>query len=375
MPRAAAERAQHVLAQEWGTDLIASWNINHWFELPTRIGTKIARLVGGERGGCVATDTTSINLFKALSAALRIQREDAPARRVIVSERENFPTDLYVAQGIVGDDGGCELRLIDDPSELDDALGPDVAVVMLTQVHYRTGRLWDMAETTGRIHAAGALALWDLCHSAGAVPIRLDEADADFAVGCTYKYLNGGPGSPAFVWVARRYLDRAASPLTGWWGHAHPFDMTDAYEPAPGIRRFLVGTQPILSLATMEPGVDLALSADQDALRTKSLALTSLFMRLVDERLSHHPIELVTPRGDDRGSQVSYRHPHGYAVMRALIAAGIVGDYREPGILRFGLAPLYIRYADVWDAVEVLRRVLDEELWQAPEFQTRDAVT
>lgn len=377
MPRAAATRAQEVVAAEWGADLIASWNTHHWFELPTRIGAKIARLIGGEAGGCVAADTTSINLFKVLSAALRIQREDHPERRVVVSERENFPTDLYVAQGVVESLGaGYELRLIDDPEQLEDALSPDVAVVMLTQVNYRTGALWDLAATTRRIHDAGALALWDLCHSAGAVPVRLDEADADFAVGCTYKYLNGGPGSPAFAWVATRHLPRARSPLTGWWGHARPFDMTDAYEPADGIRRFLVGTQPILSLATMEPGIDLALSVDQEASRSKSLGLTSLFMRLVDERLASHPLELVTPREDDRrGSQVSYRHPHGYAVMKALIADGVIGDYREPGILRFGFAPLYVRHVDVWDAVEALRRVLDEERWRAPAFQMRTTVT
>ncbi len=377
MPRAAVPRAQEVLTREWGVDLIASWNTNAWFELPTRIGAKIARLVGGESGGCVATDTTSVNLFKTLTAALGIQREDDPARRVIVSERENFPTDLYVAQGIIDSLGqGHELRLIDDHAQLDEALASDVAVVMLTQVNYRTGELWDLAATTRRIQDAGALALWDLCHSAGAVPVRLDEAGADFAVGCTYKYLNGGPGSPAFAWVAARHLPRATSPLTGWWGHARPFDMTEIYEPAVDIRRFLVGTQPILSLATMEPGIDLALSADQDAVRAKSLGLTSLFIRLVEERLADHPLELVTPREDSRrGSQVSYRHPHGYAVMKALIADGVVGDYREPGILRFGFAPLYVRYVDVWDAVEALRRVLDEERWADPAFQTRETVT
>ena len=377
MPRAAVPRAQEVLTREWGVDLIASWNTNAWFELPTRIGAKIARLVGGESGGCVATDTTSVNLFKTLTAALGIQREDDPARRVIVSERENFPTDLYVAQGIIDSLGqGHELRLIDDHAQLAEALASDVAVVMLTQVNYRTGELWDLAATTRRIQDAGALALWDLCHSAGAVPVRLDEAGADFAVGCTYKYLNGGPGSPAFAWVAARHLPRATSPLTGWWGHARPFDMTEIYEPAVDIRRFLVGTQPILSLATMEPGIDLALSADQDAVRAKSLGLTSLFIRLVEERLADHPLELVTPREDSRrGSQVSYRHPHGYAVMKALIADGVVGDYREPGILRFGFAPLYVRYVDVWDAVEALRRVLDEERWADPAFQTRETVT
>jgi kynureninase len=377
MPVAAAERAHDVVHREWADELIASWNTNDWFALPVRIGDKIASLLGGERGGCVATDTTSINLFKALGAALRLQREDAPARRVIVTERENFPTDLYVVEGLIDLLGGDhEVRLIDGPDELDAALGDDVAVVLLTQVNYRTGALWDMAATTARIHATGALVVWDLCHSAGALPVHLDRDAADFAVGCTYKYLNGGPGSPAFVWVAERHRDRAVSPLTGWWGHARPFDMSPAFERAAGIRGFLVGTQPILSLATMEAGIDLALEADRDEVRRKSLALTGLFMRLIDERVSGgHALDLLTPRDERRGSQLSYRHPEGFAIVNALISLGVVGDYREPGVLRFGFAPLYTGYADVWDSVEAVRRVLDDGLWRDERFRQRGAVT
>lgn len=377
LPRAAVERGRFVLEQEWGVDLIGSWNKHHWFELPTRIGEKISRLIGGGNGGCVATDTTSVNVFKALAAALRLQEEDAPGRRVIVSERENFPTDLYVAEGLIALlDRGYELRLIDSPDDIDAALGDDVAVVLLTHVNYRSGYLWDIDAVTANIHRAGALAIWDLCHSAGAVPIRIAGSGADFAVGCSYKYLNGGPGSPAFLWVADRHLERAASPLTGWWGHDRPFDMDDSYAPAPGIRRFLVGTQPILSMATMEVGIDLALRVDQAELRRKSIALTSLFIQLVEERLGGHPLTLMTPRDPQRrGSHVSFRHPEGFAVMKALIANGVIGDYREPEMLRFGFAPLYVGYADVWDAVETLRRVLDEELWRSPEFQVRGAVT
>jgi len=377
LPRAAAERAAYVVGQEWGADLIGSWNKHHWFDLPVRIGEKLNRLIGGGDGECVATDTTSINIFKALSAAIDLQRQDAPQRRVILSERENFPTDLYIAEGLIAMlDHGYRLRLIDAPEELDGALDDDVAVVLLTQVNYRTGHLWDMAETTRRIHDAGALAIWDLCHSAGAVPVQVADAGADFAVGCTYKYLNGGPGSPAFIWVADRHLARATSPLTGWWGHARPFDMADAYAPAAGGRRFLVGTQPILSMATMEVGVDLHLRVDPQALRRKSLALTSLFIRLVETRLAGHPLTLITPRDErHRGSHVSFRHPEGFAVMKALIAQGVIGDYREPEVLRFGIAPMYVGHTDVWDAVETLRRVLDDELWRAPEFRLRGAVT
>lgn len=383
LPRGAAERARQVLEQQWGRDLIGSWNTHHWFELPQRIGAKIGALIGGGEDGCVATDTTSINLFKTLAAALSIQRQDAPARRVIVSERENFPTDLYIAEGLIrllGEAGGdYELRLIDDEASLDSVLGDadaDVAAVMLTHVNYRTGEMWDMAGVTERVHAAGALVIWDLCHSVGAVPVDLTAAEADFAIGCTYKYLNGGPGAPAFVWAAPRHLGRAEQPLSGWWGHRRPFEMSVGYRPADGAARFLAGTQPILSLATMEVGVDIALRADPGLLREKSLALTSLFIELVERRMPDQPLTLVTPRDEARrGSHVSFRHPEGYAVMQALIAQGVIGDYREPEVLRFGFTPLYTGYADVWDAAEALRRVLEEELWRAPEFQRRGAVT
>ncbi|MDL9981315.1 kynureninase [Microbacterium candidum] len=377
LPRAAVARAADVVTQEWGTDLIGSWNKNHWFELPLRIGEKIGRIIGGGAGECVATDTTSLNVFKALSAAIAIQQEDVPARRVIVSERENFPTDLYMAEGLIALlDRGYSLRLIDAPEDLADALADDVAVVMITQVNYRTGYLWDLADTTRLVHDAGALAVWDLCHSAGAVPVRVAADGADFAVGCTYKYLNGGPGSPAFIWVAERHLARATTPLSGWWGHKSPFAMSESYTAADGGRRFLVGTQPIISMATMEVGIDLHLSVDEQALRRKSLALTSLFIELVETRLAQHPLTLITPRDEQhRGSHVSFRHPEGFAVMKALIANGVIGDYREPEVLRFGITPMYVGFADVWDAVETLRRVLDDELWRDPEYQLRGAVT
>lgn len=377
LPKDAPARAAAVIREEWGHDLIASWNSHDWFELPVRIGAKLSRLIAGESGACVATDSTSVNIFKALGAALDIQRQDRPERRVIISERENFPTDLYLVEGLIRFlDRGYELRLVDDDHPLEEMLGDDVAVVLLTQVNYRTGRLWDIVTTTRHVHEVGALAIWDLCHSVGAVPVRLDDAQADFAVGCTYKYLNGGPGAPAFIWVADRHVNRSWQPLSGWWGHRAPFEMAVDYAPSDGIRRYLVGSQPIISLATMEVGLDIALSVDETQLRRKSIELTSLFIRLVEERIPHHPLVLVTPRDEaERGSHVSFRHPDGYAVMKALIAQGVVGDYREPEVLRFGITPLYLGYADIWDAVEALRRVLDEELWKAAEFQVRAAVT
>jgi kynureninase len=296
---------------------------------------------------------------------------------VIVAERGDFPNDLYIAQGLVKQlDGACELRLIDDPSELPAALQADTAVAMLTQVNYRSGYMHDMAALTQLIHQRGALALWDLAHSAGAVPVDLNGVGADGAVGCTYKYLNGGPGSPAYVWVPHRLQTQFEQPLSGWWGHRAPFAMDPVFQPDDGIGRFLSGTQPIVSLALVECGLDVFLQTDMQAIRDKSLALTDLFIELVEARCDEFPLRIVTPREHaQRGSQVSIAHPHGYEVMQALIARGVIGDYREPEILRFGFTPLYTRYVDAWDAVEALRDVLANETWRAPEFAARVAVT
>ncbi|BEG75752.1 kynureninase [Achromobacter xylosoxidans] len=377
LPRAAAARAAEVITQEWGTGLIRSWNTAGWFELPSRLGDKLAGLLGAKEGELVITDTTSLNIFKALAASLRIQQKRQPRRRVILSERDNFPTDLYMIQGMIDLlQQGYEMRLIDDELPLDRALDEDVAVVLLSHVNYRSGQMHDMAAVTRQAHERGALVIWDLAHAAGAVPVDLNGADADYAVGCTYKYLNGGPGSPAFIWVAPRHIPDFWQPLSGWWGHQRPFDMTVAYEPAGGIRRYLCGTQPIVSLAMVECGLDVAREADMAEVRKKSLALADLFIALVEERCAGHPLTLVTPRDHaQRGSHVSLRHPNGYEVMQALIARGLIGDYREPEVLRFGLTPLYFGYADVWDAVEILKDVLDSKAWDKPEFKQRSAVT
>ncbi|TAH44039.1 MAG: kynureninase [Betaproteobacteria bacterium] len=376
-PKAAVARAGEVLNQEWAVGLIRSWNTANWFELPRRLGNKLGRLLGAGDDEVVVTDTTSLNIFKALAAALRIQQADHPERRVIVSERDNFPTDLYMIEGMIDLlQQGYELRLIDDELPLERALRDDVAVLLLSHVNYRTGALYDMAAVTGQAHRHGVLTIWDLAHSAGAVPVNLRAAEADFAVGCTYKYLNGGPGSPAFIWVAERHQDRFWQPLSGWWGHNRPFDMATAYEPAHGIRRFLCGTQPILSMSLVECGLDVALKADMAAVRAKSVALTELFIELVEERCGHHPLTLITPRdAARRGSHASFRHPNGFAVMQALIARGVIGDYREPEVLRFGITPLYLGYADIWDAVETLRDILDRGSWDRAEFCRRSAVT
>ncbi|MFC5512859.1 kynureninase [Massilia jejuensis] len=363
-PRAALARAQEVVAREWGQDLIRSWNTAGWFDLPKRLGQRLAPLLGAQPSEVAVTDTTSLNLFKALAAAVRIQAEGPQSgRRVLVTERSNFPTDIYMAEGLAEWLGrGYRVRLVDSVEELPAAIDQECAVVMLTHVNYRTGYQHDMAALTRHAHRSGALIVWDLAHSAGAVPLDLNAAQADFAVGCTYKYLNGGPGSPAFIWVPQRHQARFAHPLTGWWSHARPFAMAHGFAPADGIGRALCGTQPVVSLALVECGLEIFEETSMDAVRAKSLALTDLFIDLVEATCAGHPLGLVTPREHARrGSQVGFTHPHGYAVMAALIARGVIGDYREPEIMRFGFTPLYTRFVDVWDAVAVLKDILDRE--------------
>jgi kynureninase len=379
MPKSVPDRIARAVNEEWAQGLIRSWNAAGWYEMPQRLGDKIATLIGARAGEVVATDTTSINVYKVLSAALTIARAKDALRRVIVSERSNFPTDLYIAQALCRE-RGFELRLVDD-AQVVPALQRDVAVLMLTHVNYRTGAMHDMRALTQAAHDAGALAIWDLCHSAGAVPVDLHEADADFAIGCGYKYLNGGPGAPAFVWVHPRHRESFEQPLSGWWGHAAPFEFTPEYRPAPGIARYLCGTQPVLAMTALECGLDTFLAAQPlggiDALRRKSLALTDLFMKLVEERCSGHNLTIVTPREHAvRGSQVCLSHPEGaYAIVQALIARGVIGDFRAPDIARFGFTPIYTSFEDVWNAVAHLREVLEAAEWRRPEFNRKHAVT
>ncbi len=383
LPRETPARVAQVIAQEWGADLIRSWNSAGWMTLPQRIGDKIARLVGAGAGELVVADATSINLYKVLAAALAMQQADAPGRTVIVSERSNFPTDLYIADSLA-QQHGCRLELL-EPEELLPRLqgphGADVALLMLTHVNYRTGRMHDMAALTAAAHAAGATAVWDLAHSAGAVAVDLHAANADFAVGCGYKYLNGGPGAPAFVWAHPRHADRFRQPLSGWIGHAAPFEFTPDYRPAPGIARYLCGTPPILSMAALECGVDTVLAAEplggMAALRSKSLEMTRLFADLVESRCAGHGLRVVSPRDDAlRGSQVCLARDDGaYAIVQALIGRGVIGDFRAPDVLRFGFTPLYLRFVDVWDAVEQLHQVVASGEWCDARFAARAAVT
>ncbi|GGO65586.1 kynureninase [Bowmanella pacifica] len=371
-PKAALARAQQVVEQEWGQDLIRSWNKHQWFELPYRIGNKIASLIGAQDGEVVCTDATGLNLYKAVSTALQLN----PSRKVVLMEGSNFPTNNYMVQGLLsqlGDD--YQVRFVEE-AQLLEQIDEQVAVVCLTQVHYKTGRVLDMQAITEYAQQKGCLVVWDLCHSAGALPVDLNGANADLAVGCTYKYLNGGPGSPAFIFVAKRHHNRAQQPLSGWWGHSAPFDFKRDYQPGFGISQMLSGTQAILSLTVAEVGIDLMCAADMQALRKKSQALTRYFIELLDQECGQYGFELVSPRDDEkRGSQVALSHAQGYPIMQALIDAGVIGDFRAPDILRFGFAPLYNSYVDIWEAVQRFKSIMDNEHWREAQFNQRHAVT
>jgi kynureninase len=372
LPKATPARVQQVMHEEWGTGLIRSWNSADWIRAPQRVGGKIASLIGAAAHEVVVADSTSVNCYKLIMAALAAQ----PGRTTVLSEPGNFPTDLYMIESAIAARGGGHRLALAPRESLVSQIDEHTALVLLTHVHYKTADLWDMAAVTAAAQAKGALVLWDLSHSVGAVPVDLRGANADLAVGCGYKFLNGGPGAPAFLFVAERHHASLMSPLGGWLGHARPFDFVDHYEPAPGVARFLCGTPPILAVAALECGVDLHRETTMPALAAKSQALASLFIALVTERCASYGVELVgPPPGAPRGSHVSFRHPHGYAIMQALIARGVIGDFRAPDIMRFGLTPLYLRYADIAAAVDVLEDVLRTEAWRAPEYQVRQAVT
>jgi kynureninase len=365
MPRAAAGILNRTIEQEWGRDLIRSWNSAGWFEMPVRLGDRVGALIGAAPGQTLVCDTTSINLYKAIHAAIGLR----PDRDVLIAEDASFPTDLYIIEGAMKSAGRTmQRRLIgrDSPS-IDALIDRKVAVAVLSHVDYRTGSLLDVAAITRRLHDAGALVIWDLCHSAGVVEIGFDRHAIDFAVGCTYKYLNGGPGSPAFIAVAATLQAAAQQPLSGWWGHAAPFAFDRDFRPHQGIKRFLCGTQPIISLRGVEVALDAMVGADVSALRQKSLALTELFMARVADLLPD--LEIVTPRQPSlRGSQVAIAFDKGYPVIQAMIERGVIGDFRAPNIMRFGLAPLYVRFQDVWDAAEILADCITEEVWRDPRF-------
>ena len=370
LPAATPAAIADATTRQWGERLIRSWN-EGWIDAPVRLGGKIAPLIGARADEVIVGDSTSASLFKALVAALREAARIDPARRVVLSEAGNFPTDLHVAEGAVACVPGASLRVV-PRGEVEAALGPDVAVLMLTHVHYKTAARWDMAAVTAAAQRAGALMLWDLSHSAGAVEIDLDGAGADLAVGCTYKYLNGGPGAPAYLYVATRWQDRLASPLSGWMGHAEPFAFADGYVPAPGMKRWLAGTPSVLGMAALEVGLDLWAGVDRAAVWAKSAALWDIMA----EAGAAAGLECVTDADPARrGSHISFRHPHAYELTQALIAEGVIGDFRAPDILRLGLTPLYLSHEDVWRAGERLRAIVADERWRDPRFAERLAVT
>ncbi|MEO7220926.1 MAG: kynureninase [Devosia sp.] len=363
LPKSVAARTTKVVEEEWGRDLITSWNVHDWIDLPRRVGERIAPLIGAEPGTVVVADSTSLNVFKLLAIAC----EKSVNRGVIQTESGNFPTDIYMAEGFAAL-AGREVR-VNDLSDI----GSDVAVVLVTEVNYRTGAKHDMRALSKRAHEAGALVIWDLCHSAGAFPVDLAAADADFAVGCGYKYLNGGPGAPAFAYVAPRHLAGLRQPLSGWLGHAAPFAFSEDYQPADGIDALRVGTPPVISMSGLDAALDAYDGVDLAAVRTKADALFELFAAEVEARCAE--FELLTPRDvSKRGTQVSLRHPEGYAIMQALIARGVIGDFRQPDIMRFGLTPLYLRFEDVFCAAEILAEVMAMRVWDREEFKRKAKV-
>lgn len=370
LPRAAVGRMDEVVRREWGELLIRGWNAAGWIDAPRRVGDKIGRLIGAKPGEVVVADSTSVNLFKAASGALSLNR----GRRKLLTETTNFPTDLYVMEGLAAiSDAWMDVRPTED---LLGAIDEDTAAVVLTHVHYTTSRRWDLAAVTAAAHAKGALAVWDLSHTAGALHVDVSATACDLAVGCGYKYLNGGPGAPAWLYVAERHQQKIRSPLTGWMGHAEPFAFEGSYRPAADIRALVSGTPPVLGLAALECGLDVLLQADSSAAEAKGVALADLFIRRVEDRCAGFGLALTGPREmGHRGLHVAFTHPEGYAIVQALIARGVIGDFRAPDILRFGFSPLFLRFTDVWDAVEVLADVLETQSWDRPEFKTRAGVT
>jgi kynureninase len=374
LPRAVPDRIAATVTGDWGDGLIRSWNEADWINAPRRIGAKIAPLIGAAPDNVIAADSTTVNLFKVLSAALALR----PRRQKIITETRNFPTDNYIAEGVIRQTGGAH-RLVhaDGVTAIADLLDDDVAVLMLTHVNYRDGSVHDMAGLTRAAHDAGALVIWDLAHSAGMMPLDLAGCDVDFAVGCGYKFLNGGPGAPAFLYVAPRHLGGDGQPLSGWFGHADPFGFAPHYRPAGDITQYLCGTPPVISIVALEAALDLWDGIDMRQIHAKARQLTGYFIDLVEARCGGHDLALISPRDAmRRGAQVAFTHPTGgHAIIAALIAEGVIGDFRAPDVLRFGFAPLYTRFVDVWHAVDRLADILDQRRWDRPEFHLRRKVT
>ncbi len=373
LPRAVAVRVQDTVQQQWGADLISSWNTHGWIDLPQRVGEKIAPLVGAARDQVICADSISVNLFKLLSVVSMLR----PGRPLVLSAADNFPTDLYMVQGLSRLLGEQNLRLVQvAEAEITDALNEQVAAVLLSHVNFRTGRILPMAEITAATQAAGALSIWDLAHSAGAMPVALDECQVDFAVGCGYKYFNGGPGAPAWVYAAERHQDAVQQPLSGWMGHREPFAFDPDYEPAAGMLQYLCGTPPVLSMAALDAALELFADIDMQAVRAKSVALGTLFLELLHKTELAAALRLLSPSEPElRGSQLAFSHPQAYGLVQAWIERGVVADFREPDVLRVGFSPLYNSYCDIWQALEALREVVAHSEHLDQRWQQRQKVT
>jgi len=373
LPLVALERSQQVMEQQWGRNLVTSWNTHQWIDLPTQVGEKIAPLLGAASGQVICCDSTSVNLFKLLCSALGMQKN----RRVIVSQKDNFPADLYMAQGLsqISQGNYCELEVLED-ADLEARLDDSVAVLMLTHVNFRTGKLHDMRRLTELAHEKGILVIWDLAHSTGALPLALDEWDVDFAAGCGYKYLNGGPGAPAFIYAAERHHPSIKQPLSGWMGHAAPFSFAQNYQAAPGVQQFLCGTPPILSMSVMDAALSVFEDVGMQVLRSKSIGLSELFLQLVESSEAMHELKLISPRERrERGSQLAFAHPKAFSICQALIERGVIADFRAPDVLRFGFAPLYLSYQDIWKAVHILAEIMANTIYHDDKYSELQKVT
>ncbi|WP_414830642.1 kynureninase [Alteromonas sp. H39] len=371
MPLAAKQRAETVVCEQWGNGLITSWNQHNWIGLPQRVGNKIGNLVGAAEGQVVCCDSISVNLFKVLSAALKMR----PDRQYIATTKDNFPTDIYMAEGLIAQLGDTHKLTFIDEQNIVDALHEDIAVLMLTQVNFRSGYRQDMKAITKAAHDKGILVVWDLAHSAGAFEVELDACEADFAVGCTYKYLNGGPGAPAFIYVASRHQQQYIQPLSGWMGHASPFNFDPHYQPADGIKQNLSGTPGVVGMSILEASLEVFDGIDLCEIRNKSVALMEWFSQCLKSCGLDTQLESFSPPVDVRGSQLAFRHPEAYAICQAWIAEGVIADFRAPDILRIGFAPLYLSFSDIADAVTRLRDVVQQKTYLQSAFQQKQAVT
>ena len=373
MPLVANERSVRILQKQWGRDLITSWNDHHWIDLPTIVGEKIAALIGAAKGQVICCDSTSVNLFKLLCTALGMQKN----RSIVLSQKDNFPADLYMVQGLsqLSSESFCELEVCEE-DDIESRLDETVAVLMLTHVNYRSGKLHDMQRLTELAREKGILVIWDLAHSTGALPLQLDNWNVDFAVGCGYKYLNGGPGAPGFIYAAERHHRFINQPLSGWMGHAEPFSFNEDYRAAAGVKQFLCGTPPVVSMSLLDASLDVFDNVDIHDLRAKSVSLSELFLQLVENKPELNELKLISPKEtSERGSQLAFAHPQAFSICQAMIDRGVIADFRAPDVLRIGFAPLYLRYQDIWNSVDTLAEILDSGIYREEKFSRVQTVT